>query len=581
MQQSLSAIHLLLQALEEEGITHIFGVPGGPLVPFYEALSERQQIRPVLAKHEEGAAFMAEGYARVRRGLGVCSVTSGPGATNALTGVASAHSDSIPLLLLSAQVATNAFGRGAVQDSSSGNWNVDVVDVYRSATKLSLMLNNAQQMPHLIRRAVRTALSGRPGAVHLNLPADIVKQSVTVGSQPVTKYYSHIAASGDREAIWQVARLLRSAKMPALLAGHGVNISGAWTPLRRIAETMNIPVATTLKGKSAFSEHHPLSLGVFGYGGHPLAQEYLLSEEVDVLVVVGSSLGEFQTNGWDPRLAAHRLLIQIDIDPLEIGKNYPVDLSIVGDANAILEVLADALSIPGSGEPRYAVSVLEQMRTKIPRYYDAEELQQQAEILKPQALVAKMNEILPEETLVFVDNGNSFSWIGQYYEARQTGSVFMATNVASMGYAVAASIGGKVAAPDRPVVALLGDAAFAMNGMELHTAAEYNVPVIWVILNNGGHGMVYNGETLIVGKAFESVFRKPLDICAIAASLGVQALKATTLDEFADCLQQALDAQQPCVIDAIVDLEEIPHALKQRVDTLNVFFGKTTSTIHV
>jgi len=572
--QSLPAIHVLLCALEEEGVTHIFGVPGGPLVPLFEALAERQRIRPVLTKHEEGAAFMAEGYARVRRGLGVCCATSGPGATNALTGIASAYSDSIPVLLLSAQVSTSAFGKGALQDSSSGNWNIDIVDAYRSATKLSIMLQNSQQMPHLIRRVIRTALTGRSGAVHLNLPPDIVKQPAPLESLPVTKYYSHASATGDKYTILQVAQVLSTANMPALLVGHGINLSGAWSPLLDIAEALHIPVATTLKGKSAFPERHALSLGVFGFGGHPLADEYLFSDEVDVLVIIGTSLGEFQTHGWDPKLAHNRTVIQIDIDPLEIGKNYPVDMSIIGDAKATLEALAEALASLPQETPRYSHSVLEHMRAKIGRYYNAEELQGQAELLKPQALVAKMNEVLPDETLVFVDNGNSLSWIGQYYEVRQTGTVFLATNVASMGYAVAASIGGKIAAPDKPVVALVGDSAFAMNGMEVHTAADYHIPVIWVVLNNGGHGMVYNGETLLSGRSFLTVFQKPLDVSAIAHGLGVRTFKVTNIEEFEDSLRQALEAQEPCVIDALVDLEEIPRSLQRRADTLSAFFGK-------
>ncbi len=574
----LSAIQFLLRALEEEGVTHIFGVPGGPLVPLYEALAERQKIVPILAKHEEGAAFMAEGYARVRRGLGVCCATSGPGATNALTGVASAYSDSIPVLFLSGQVSTGAFGKGALQDSSGMHWNLDIVDIYRSATKFSAMLNNPQQTPHLVRRAVRTALTGRQGAVHLNLPADVVKQPVATEDLSISRYRSYVTTAGDEEAIKQVAYLLRGARQPAFFVGHGVNLSGAWAPLQRIAESLQIPVATTLKGKSAFPEQHPLSLGVFGMGGHPFADEYLLSDEVDLVIIVGTSLGELQTYGWEPKLVANRTVIQIDIDPLEIGKNYPVDASVVGDANAVLTELAEIVCAADQPFPQRANPLLERVRALQERYYQAEQLQGDATVLKPSALAAKMSEILPDETLLFVDNGNCFSWAGQYYVARQPGTVFIALNVASMGYAVAAAVGGKVAAPERPVVALVGDGAFAMNGMEVHTAVDAGIPVIWIVLNNGGHGMVYNGEKLLNGQSFSTVFRQPLDISTIARGLGARAFKATTLDEFADSLRQALEAQAPCVIDALVDLEEVPRALQRRADTLKAFFGKTEAS---
>ncbi|GHO63896.1 acetolactate synthase [Ktedonobacter sp. SOSP1-52] len=572
------AIHILLQTLEEVGVTHIFGVPGGPLVPLFEALAQRQRIQPVLAKHEEGAAFMAEGYARVRRGLGVCCGTSGPGATNLLTGITSATSDSIPVLALTGQVATSVFGKGGLQDSSSGNRTIDIVEVYRTASKLSLMLQSGQQMQHMIRRMVRAALTGRPGAVHLNLPADVVKQSAPDDGLPVTKFFSHTLPSGDPVAIRDVAATLQTAQRPALLVGHGINLSGAWAPLQQVAEALQIPVATTLKGKSAFPERHALSLGVFGFGGHPLAEAYLCSEEVDVLVIIGTSLGEFQTNGWDKRLAPpHRTIIQIDLDPLAIGNIYPVDQSVTGDAKAILEALAKAfgtLTPLPQERPHPTENIVESMRTETPRYYDVEMLQKGASILKPQAVVSKMNEVLPDETLLFVDNGNCLSWAGQFYEARQPGTVFFATNTASMGYSVAAAIGGKIAAPRRPVVALLGDGAFGMHGMEIHTAAEYQLPIIWVVLNNGGHGMVYNGEKLLNGQSYLTTFSTPLDVSAIAWGVGIDAFKAMNLAEFEGALHHALEAQVPCVIEVMVDLEEVPRSLQQRADTLTAFFGK-------
>jgi len=574
----LSAVHYLLHTLEEVGVTHIFGVPGGPLVPLYEALAERQHIQPILAKHEEGAAFMAEGYARVRRGLGVCFGTSGPGSTNALTGVASAYSDSIPLLFLSAQVSTSAFGKGAAQDSSGGHWNLDIVDIFRSATKLSTMLTSAQQMPHLTQRVLRTALTGRQGAVHLNVPANLMKQQIAITGNPYTaKFCSQAKPAGDPRIIAQMAERLCAAKHPVIFAGHGVNLAGAWKPLLRIAETLQIPVATTTKGKSAFPEDHALSLGVFGLGGGPFSSAYLLSDEVDTLVIIGTSMGELQTNGWNQKLSSGRTVLQIDIDPQEIGKNYPVDMSIVGDADVVLSALADQINLSAPVTPPNNGWLLKRTQAEHQHIYKAEALQGSSPLLKPQALVARMSEIVPAETLLFVDNSSCLSWAGQFYVAREPGTVFIALNLASIGYAGAASIGGKIAAPERPVIALLGDGAFGMHGMELHTAAEYNIPVIWVVLNNGGHGMVYTGEKLLCGQSFSSVFHRPLDIATIARGLGVQAYKVNTLDEFTFSLGKALQERKPCVIDACVDLEQVPYALQRRVQTLNSFFGQENS----
>jgi acetolactate synthase-1/2/3 large subunit len=263
-------------------------------------------------------------------------------------------------------------------------------------------------------------------------------------------YRSHVVPAGDAVAIKQVAQVLHAAKMPAFFVGHGVNLAGAWKPLQRVIEALHIPVATTIKGKSAFPEQHPLSLGVFGFGGHPLAEAYLCSEAIDVLVIIGTSLGEFQTMSWDPRLAPKgRTIVQIDLDPQMIGNIYPIDHSIVGDANSILEALADTLITLPPTTPRERYHVLEQMRIEHPRYYQAELLQGESKLLKPQAVVTKMSEVLPDEALIFVDNGNCLSWAGQFYEARQTGTVFFATNVASMGYSIAAAIGAKSQPPIR------------------------------------------------------------------------------------------------------------------------------------
>lgn len=571
--KSLSVIQTMLLMLEEAGVTHLFGVPGGPLVPLYEALADRKRIRPILVKHEEGAAFMAEGYAMVRRSLGVCFGTSGPGATNALTGVASAYSDSIPVLFFSAQVASTAFGRGALQDSSGGHWTLNSVELFRSVTKSSLMLQSAQQISHMMRSVLRAALTGRQGAVHLTIPADLMTHAVSVDLQPLAASCSPVKTAGHPQAIAQAARQLCNARCPVLFVGHGVNLAGAWQPLRQIAETLKIPVATTLKGKGAFPELHELSLGVFGLGGSPFSDAYVLSSEIDMIVFVGTSLGEFQTHGWEPGLARNRTVIQIDVDPQEIGKNYPVDIAIVGDANNVLSELAKRIRLEGLSGFSHTGWLLNSIQAKYSRFYDAQALQGDHQILKPQAVIARMNEILPTTTLLFVDSGNCFSWVGQYYVARETGTIFMSTNMASMGFAVAAAIGGKIAAPERPVVAVLGDGAFAMNGMEMHTAAEYGIPVIWVVLNNGGHGMVYNGENLLCGQSFSTIFRHPLDITAIARGLGIRSYRVTNLDELSLYLAHALTVKGPCVIDALVDIEEVPYALKRRVETLHTFFG--------
>jgi acetolactate synthase-1/2/3 large subunit len=562
----LPAVQVLLRYLEGEGVDTIFGVPGGPISALYAAIYERRKIRHVLAKHEQGAAFMADGYARVRGGLGACCTTTGPGATNALTAIACSYVDSIPVMLITAQVATRAFGKGALQESTP--FGVDLVQIFKPVTRLSTMLPTSERMPDVMKRALRAALSGRPGPVHLNLPADLVTQPIPYIHYPWQHYRPH-SETFDREAVEEASRLLMEAETPCILAGHGVTLSSGWEELMKLAVRLRIPVATTLKAKGVFPEDHPLSLGVFGFAGHPRADAYLLSERVDVLLAIGTSLGEFQTHAWHPRLQPSVALIQVDLDPNEIGKNYPADVGIVGDARATLQALHERIEQSFKG-------TLEGLNAEIRRYVGGDLLESNSVPLKPQRVIAEMRRALPDETLLFVDNGNCIIWAGHYYEVRKPATYFHGAGFASMGHGFAASIGGKVAAPNRPVVAIGGDGAFAMNGIEIHTAVEHNIPVIWVVLNNGGHGMVYHGDRILLNRRLESSsFRTGLDVYGVAKALGARAFQADSAETFRSALHDAMGSGEPCVIDTRVDAEEVAFSLRDRVATLRKFFSGT------
>ncbi|MBI4377301.1 MAG: thiamine pyrophosphate-binding protein [Elusimicrobia bacterium] len=575
----MTAAQLLLRYLEGEGVEHIFGIPGGPLMPLYEALAQRGKIQSVLAKHEQGAAFMADGYARVRRGLGVCCATAGPGGTNALTGVACANADSVPLLLLTAQVATSAFGKGAAQESTS--FGVDLVNLYRYAAKSSLMLVNPDLMGEMVRHCLRTALSGRPGAVHLNLPADLMKRQVPDDYVPPALYRAQPQAF-DRASIREAARRLVRARKPALLLGHGVNLAGAHEAVRRLAERLIIPVATTPKGKGAFPEDHVLSLGVFGFAGSPQSEAYLMSDEVDVLVTVGTSLGELETNAWSPKVMPKNALIQIDSDPCQVGKNYPAHVPVVGDANGALTELVFQVERelrwldPGNLRIRSEDWVRE-FKAKHDRVVEPSALTDESIPLKPQRVMHELREALPDDAIVFVDIGNCMAWAIHYFPVYQPGTFHINLGLASMGHAVAAAIGGQLAAPERTVVSLVGDAAFAMNGMEVHTAVEYNLPVIWVVLNNGGHGMVHHGEqALFGGKVRTAHFRRPIDVAGIAKMMGAESFNARGPGEVMALMKAAASSRKPTVIDARVDMEAAP-PVGSRVETIGRFFGNGDS----
>lgn len=575
-QEQMTAIHVLLRYLEAEGVDTIFGVPGGPISPLYEALYDRGKIRHVLAKHEEGAAYMADGYARVSGRLGVCCTTTGPGATNALTGVACSYADSVPVLILTAQVAIKAFGKGAIQESTS--YGVDLVQIFKSVTRLSTMLPNSERTPEIVRRALRAALSGRRGPVHLNLPADVMKQEIPYVPIP-PEHYRAYSGHADPEAVGEAARLLIEAERPCVLVGYGAVISNAEEDLLKLAELLGIPVATTPKAKGIFPENHPLSLGVLGFAGHALADAHLLYGRADVLLVVGSSLGEFATHAWDKRLQPTVALIQVDIDANEIGKNYSTDVGIIGDAKSTLHELVVEVGRRFKGHIEHDAP-LRRLREEIPRYVDAQLMTSDDVPLKPQRVVKEMQDVLPEDTLIFVDTGNCISWMGHYFEVRRPGTYFQGMGFASMGHGFASSIGGKVAAPNRPVVAIGGDGAFAMNGMEIHTAVDNDIPVIWIVLNNGGHGMVYHGDRILMNRRLEcSSFKVPINVAALARSLGARAFRVDSPAAFRQALQDALASGVACVIDTIIDPEVVPAALDARVRTLKEFFSGTLGDV--
>lgn len=571
MARPQTAVQALLAVLEAEGVECIFGVPGGPLTAIFEALGERPSIRFVLAKHEEGAALMAATYARVRGTLAVCCVTSGPGATNAVTGIASAYTESLPVLFLTGQVSTKMFARGAIQESTAHG--IDLVQLFKPITKLSTLVPSGDLLPRITREAIRQSLSVRPGPVHLSLPSDILTQSVAP-LEGTPRPASVTARTVDQEAAREVARELLASERACILAGNGVSLSGAHEELLQLAERLSLPVCTTPKGKGCFPESHPLSLGLVGLGGHLHASAFI-EEGVETLLVVGSALGEFATSSWDVRLQPQRALMQIDHDAGVIGRNYPVDLAVVGDARAALRCILDELP---PGLVRHTDPLLE-LRQEVPRHESAELLDSDETPIKPQRLIRELRAAMPDDGMLFVDNGNSIMWAGHYFEARMPGTYFIDLGVAAMGSACAGVIGGKLAAPSRTAVALVGDAAFAMNGMEVHTAVELGLGITWVVLNNQGHGMVAHGERLLRGRHLGFArFATALDVAGIAAGLGALAFRVDSPAALRAALDEALASGRPCVIDALIDDSVVPPTLARRAQALSRSFTGPQST---
>ena len=549
----MTAAEVIVKSLEKHGVEYVFGVPGGAIEPLNCAL-HGSAIEVIVTKHEEGAAFMADGYARVSGKLGVCCATSGPGATNMLTGLASSHADSIPVLALTGQIATSVFGKGAVQECTPHTYGI--VSMFRQVTKYSDIVINEAKAGEMVAKARRLALGGRKGPVHLNLPSDIMKRNVI---EPQERCSITSIAGFDREGVKSAAQLLLNAKNPVIVAGWGTVLSRADAELLELAELMDIPVATSPKAKGILDESHPLSLGVLGFAGSAAAYEYIIKNDVDVMMGVGTSFNEWMTSGWDKRLLPTQALIQIDIDCDEIGKNFFVDVGIPGDSKHVMRELIYELRRKMNKGATAAVNrsmEVASIKKKLAVKYKKND----GVPYSPQRLMMDLVASLPKDTIYFADNGNSLAWSIRYIPITAPYSFYIGLGFASMGFATAASVGGKLAAGDRPVVALVGDGSFLMNGMEIATAVEYNIPVIWVIMNNSMLGMVYHGRKLMHNPegGMKSHF-KTVDFVKVAEGLGARGIRITKPGEINQkMMDEIIAAGVPTVLDVIIDPEEVP-----------------------
>jgi acetolactate synthase-1/2/3 large subunit len=549
----MNAAEVIVGSLEKHGVEYVFGVPGGAIEPLNTAL-HKSPIKVIVAKHEGGASFMADGYARVSGNIAVCCSTAGPGATNMITGVASSFGDSIPVIALTGQVATSLFGKGAIQELSIQSFGV--VSMYRQITKYSDIIINENKAGEMISKARRRALTGRKGPVHLNLPADIMKTTIT---DDIHERCSTTQVLGiDKEGIKAAAKLLLHAKRPVILAGWGTVLSRADEEILELAEIMDIPVATSPKAKGILSESHPLSLGVLGFAGSPVAREYITKNGVDVMLAVGTGFNEWVTSGWDTKLLSMKSLIQIDIDCNEIGKNYFCDVGIAGDARIVLhELVHELLKMHkirrrlGDGRQKEVQEIKEKLTGKTRKMNNMPN--------HPQRLIMDLNKAMPEDTIYFADNGNSMAWAIRHLHMTQPYSFYVGLGFASMGFATAAAIGGKLAAGGRPVVSLVGDGSFLMNGMEVATAVNYNIPVIWVVMNNSMLGMVYHGRKLAeIPEGIGSTF-KPVDFVKLAEGFGARGIRITKPGEISRAMMaEIIAAGIPTVMDVIIDQEEVP-----------------------
>lgn len=568
--RTASLIDAFLEYLKVERVEVVYGIPGGLLHSFFEAVEHDEDIDLVVAKHEEGAAFMADGYARSGHRLGVCAGTSGPGATNLLTGVACAYSDSVPLLVITGQADSRYLGKGAVQETTAED--MDIVGMFDPVTKYSARVEAPGRLLHHLRFALRRALTGRPGPVHLNIPVNFWRQSVEVEDFDPAKYRPKPRVF-DREAVKSAAEALTKARRPAILAGSGIQTSGARAELIRIVEQTNARVATTPRGKGLFPEEHPMSMGVFGFAGHSRARDLFLGDDIDVLFAVGTSLGENATANWDPNLMPSETFIQLDIDVDRIGRNYPVDIPLLGDAKTTLNELyfhversLQERNLASEWEPQNEEDIDERYRRMDLRRSDRTPV-------TPQRWRADIESLIPEEAIVFSDVGGHMLFNIQQLRITRNQSFFLNLGFGSMGHGTAAPIGAALACPERPIVAIIGDACFTMNGMELLTAVEYELPVIWIVENNQMHGITWHASKILSPKdlPIDSVrYRRQMNISEMASTMGLVSFRVERPGQIQGALQEALQSNRPCLIEVLVD-GSIEPPLRDRVDTIHGF----------
>ncbi len=546
-------IDVFLRYLKAEGVRVVFGIPGGLLYPLFKAVEEDGELTPAAAKHEEGAAFMADGYARVGRRLGVCAGTSGPGATNLMTGVSCAFADGVPMLVITGQAASQALGKGAAQETSRED--IDIVAMFAPVTKYSAMVASPSQMPQHLRRALRLALTGRPGPVHLNVPVDFWEKPLREDwFDPAT--YRPPTSTFDRAALQQAVDVLHAAHRPVLLAGSGVAIANAEQHLLALADALPARVATTPRAKGVFPEDHELSLGVFGFAGHRAAREVLLGEQVDVVFTVGSSLNETATLNWHPALARSRRFIQLDIDVDRIGRNYPVDLALVGDAQTILVELVYHLhrKIRDGRLPQSQWRGAHPIEHGNSRYLAADERLSDAVPLTPARWRRDLEQALPEDAVIFSDIGGHMLNNIHHLCIRNRQRFIINLGFGSMGHGTVAPIGAALADPRHPVIAIIGDGCFTMNGMDLITAVEYELPVVWIVENNNMHGITHHASQKLSGTPLRAAsYRRPLDIAAMARAMGLRTEVVDRPGRIQRALRDALAAREPALIEVRVD----------------------------
>lgn len=533
----LTGSEIIIECLKEQGVDTVFGYPGGTILNVYDALYKHSdEIHHVLTSHEQGASHAADGYARATGRVGVCMATSGPGATNLVTGIATAHMDSIPMVAITANVATGLLGRDSFQE-------VDIAGVVMPITKYSMIVKDIHDLAPAIRRAFTIAQSGRPGPVLVDVTKDVTAAVTEYTYQEPTPIAPYTAEMLESD-LDQAAKLISEAEKPFIFVGGGAITSGAAEELRKFAHTINSPVTDSLMGKGAFSGEDELYTGMLGMHGTKTSN--LGVTKCDLLITVGARFSD-RVTGNTAKFAQNAKIIQIDVDAAEINKNIKVDCSIIGDVKEVLKELNKKIH-PKNHDAW--VKEVEDMKAKYPLKYNQEGL-------TGPYVIEELYRVTKGDAIVVTDVGQHQMWAAQYYKYKEPRTLITSGGLGTMGYGLGAAIGAKFGRPDKVVVNIAGDGCFRMNMNEAATAARNNLPLIEIVINNHVLGMVRQWQTLFYDHRYSStILDDKVDFVKFAESMGAVGIRVTKKEEVGPAIEKAIALNTTVVLDCQIDCDD-------------------------
>lgn len=535
--KQLTGSEIVIECLKEQGVDTVFGYPGGTILNVYDALYKHQdEIHHVLTSHEQGASHAADGYARATGKVGVCMATSGPGATNLVTGIATAYMDSIPLVAITANVGVSLLGKDSFQE-------IDIAGVVMPITKHSFIVKNVHELADTIRRAFKIAQSGRPGPVLVDITKDVtanVADYEPKAPEPIERVTKTIRAEDIDTAI----KMIENSKKPMILVGGGVVAADASKELKKFAEKIDAVVCDTLMGKGAFPGTDDRYTGMIGMHGTKVSNFGI--NQADLVIVVGARFSD-RVTGNASKFANQAKILHIDVDAAEINKNVEIDASVVGDAKEILKMISTR--IKASKKPEWRAQI-DALKEQYPDHADMNEF-------SGPAIINKIYELTEGNATITTDVGQHQMWAAQYYKFKEPRQLLTSGGLGTMGYGVGACIGAKYGRPDRVAINIAGDGCFRMNMNEIATASRYNVPIIQVVINNHVLGMVRQWQTLFYDKRYSNtILDDSVDFVKVADALGATGFRATNLQEFEDAMKQAIELNKPVVIDCIIGKDD-------------------------